>query len=184
MSGTGRRPRDGQPLNIVVIVGNPKRASRTLTVAKAVADKLLEELAGDAGRSEVIDLAEYADELLDFGSVKVTGLVEAMMEADLLVVGSPTYKATYTGILKVFLDRIGGGSLGGKIAVPVMVAGAPQHALAVEAYLRPLLIELGATCPTPGLCMLESQINDLGGVIRTWWSNVSPSLSRLQVTTG
>ena len=86
--------------------------------------------------------------------------------ADLVVVTSPTFKGSYTGLLKVFLDRLPHRALAGTIALPLLVMGAPRHALAVEVHLRPLLVELGATVPTPGLAVLESQLDDLGGVLR------------------
>jgi FMN reductase len=41
---------------------------------------------------------------------------------DLLIVASPIYKATYTGVLKVLLDRIPMEGLAGRVAIPVMVA--------------------------------------------------------------
>ena len=165
---------------IAVVVGNPKPASRTLTVALAVAGKLRTELMAGRTEIETIDLAEYGNELLDWNSERIKQLVELVLAADLTVVGSPTYKATYAGLLKVFLDRIAGGGFLGKIAVPVMVVGAPQHALVVENHLRPLLVELGATCPTPGLCVLESDLGGLDVVIDSWWSKVALSLIQLQ----
>ena len=63
-----------------------------------------------------------------------------------MVVASPTYKATYTGLLKSFLDRYGNNALAATTCVPLMTGAAPIHALAPEAYLRPLLVELGAAC--------------------------------------
>ena len=36
-------------------------------------------------------------------------LVARVGEADLVVVASPTYKGTYTGLLKLFLDRFADG---------------------------------------------------------------------------
>jgi FMN reductase len=71
------------------------------------------------------------------------------MGADLLV-ASPTYKGTYTGLLKVFLDQMPHQALAGTAAFPLLVMRLPQHALAVEVHLRPLLVELGANLPTPG----------------------------------
>ena len=49
----------------------------------------------------------------------------------------------------------------------------PQHALAVDVHLRPLLVELGATVPTPGLAVLESELSRLDGVLRPWASRVA-----------
>ena len=74
-----------------------------------------------------------------------------MGAADLVVVASPTYKATYTGLLKLFLDQF----------------GAAEHALAGEHTLKPVLSEIGCSCPTPALFLLDSAW-DSGPVLDTW----------------
>jgi FMN reductase len=48
----------------------------------------------------------------------------------LLVVASPTYKATCTGLLKAFLDRFPHQGLAGVTAVPLMLGASHAHALA------------------------------------------------------
>jgi FMN reductase len=135
---------------IGVLVGNPKAGSRTLRAALAVRDAL----AGTPG--PVIDLAEFAGELFDYDSERVAKAVADVKGVDVLVVASPTYKATYTGLLKAFLDRFGAGSLRGITAYPLLVAAADKHALAVEVHLKPLLAELGLSVPGPGLFLNES----------------------------
>jgi FMN reductase len=80
--------------------------------------------------------------------------------SEVVIVASPTYKATYTGLLKVFLDRFPHQGLGGVTAIPLMLGASDAHALAVEHTLRPLLVELGATVPTRGLFVLDSQHTD------------------------
>ncbi|WP_061297152.1 NADPH-dependent FMN reductase [Herbidospora cretacea] len=156
---------------IVTVVGNPRSGSRTLTVAVRAAEAAL----GSAG--DVIDLAELAPHLL---AAEPVAAVEAALglvkNADVLVLASPTYKATYTGLLKVFLDRLGHRALAGKRAIPLLVMGGAQHALAVETHFRPLLVELGAIVPTPGLAVLESQIAELDAVLKPWAEQVSAQL--------
>ena len=49
-----------------------------------------------------------------------------------------------------------------------MVGAAAEHALAVEVHLRPVLVELGASMPTCGLYVLESQLGDLDAVLDPW----------------
>jgi FMN reductase len=49
----------------------------------------------------------------------------------------------------------------------------------VEVHLRPVLVELGASVPSPGLYVLESQFEDLGAVIDPWWQAAGPSVRRL-----
>lgn len=156
---------------IVTVVGNPRSGSRTLTVAVRAAEAAL----GSAG--DVIDLAGLAPHLLAAEPVAaVEAALDLVRNADVLVLASPTYKATYTGLLKVFLDKLGHRALAGKHAIPLLVMGGAQHALAVEAHFRPLLVELGAIVPTPGLAVLESQIADLDAVVKPWAEQVSAQL--------
>lgn len=161
--------------SLVVVVGNPKPASRTRKVAEAVADALIP-LLPEPVESRTIDLADCAGELFDWGSPTVGELNELVARADVAVFASPTYKATYTGLLKAFLDRYGSNGLAGLIAVPVMTAAAAVHGLAVEAYLRPLLVELGASVPSRGLFVTESHIDDPAGPIDAWMSSARPLL--------
>jgi len=84
---------------------------------------------------------------------------DAVTSADLLVVATPSYKGTYTGLLKLFLDRYPAGALDGVRAVPVAVAGSPDHAGATAADLLRLLRELGAVAGS-GVAVLESQLAD------------------------
>jgi FMN reductase len=57
-----------------------------------------------------------------------------------------------------------------------MVGAAPQHALAVEVHLRPVLVELGATMPTRGLYVMESQLESLDEVVGAWVAEAVPRL--------
>src|SRR4051812_5382900 len=93
---------------VVVVVGNPQAASRTRTAAEAVAT-----LVADGASSETIDLADHGPDLLGWGSPVVADLKATVLGASILVVASPTYKAAYTGLLKLFLDQFGSGELGG-----------------------------------------------------------------------
>ena len=91
-----------------------------------------------------------------------------MLAAEALVVASPTYKATYTGLLKAFLDRIGTGALAGAPALPLMVGAGAAHALAVDVHLTPLLLELGARVPARGLYVLEAELDEVAARAATW----------------
>ena len=162
-------------MRIAVVVGNPKPASRTLNVATAVADLLAAELSPDAGHL-VVDLAEYAGDLFDWGAPRLTELTEQVASAGLIIAASPTYKATYTGMLKAFFDRYGNNGLAGSVAVPLMTGGAPIHMLAVEVHLRPLLVELGAAVPARGLYVTEPEFGDLSAPLGRWTGAAIPLL--------
>jgi len=111
----------------------------------------------EAAALPVVDLAGYAPRLFDWSDEELTALTAQVAAADIAVFASPTYKATYTGLLKLFLDRIGTGALTGVTAVPVMLGGDWRHSLASDVLLKPVLVELGATCPTRGLFLLDKE---------------------------
>lgn len=158
--------------SVAVVVGNPQRASRTLHAATYVA----RELAGDEP-DLVVDLAALGRELVDWQDATVADLVDRVGKTDLVVVACPTYKATYTGLLKLFLDRFSVGQLGG-VAVPLMLGAGPAHALAPELGLRPLLTHLGALVPTSGLYVLDSQYDD-PAAYAAWLARARPAVSAL-----
>lgn len=141
----------------VVVAGNPKPASRTLDAGIRLAQRL----GAEPDAIEAIDVVGLGPSLLGWGDDTVKAAVARAQSAGLLIVASPTYKASYTGLLKCFLDQFAGGTgLAGVVAVPLMLAAAPQHALAGEVHLRPVLAELGATVPTPAVFQLEKQYAD------------------------
>ena len=137
-----------------MVVGNPKPQSRTLDAATYVARALT-----DREPDLVVDLAELGPRLLDWKDETVAELVAAAGSADLVIVASPTYKATYTGLLKLFLDRFATDGLKG-IAIPLMLGGGPAHALAPELTLRPVLTEIGGIVPAKGLYVVDSAYDD------------------------
>jgi FMN reductase len=138
-----------------VVVGNPKPASRTYQAAVHVAERL-------TGRAPdvTVDLAEYGAGLLDWSDAATADAVSTVAGLDLLVVASPTYKASYTGLLKLFLDRFRADALSGVVAVPLMLGAGPGHAMAPEVFLKPVLAELGAVLPTRALYLLDSSYDD------------------------
>jgi FMN reductase len=169
------------PFRITTIVGNPRVGSRTRLAADAVAGSL-ERLAREVGREvelQVVELAELMGELFAFPSEPSDTAVALARASDLLVVASPTYKATYTGLLKAYFDRFGSNALAGVVAVPLMLGGAPVHTLAVDTHLHPLLLELGASCPTRGLFVLESELEQLDAVVEGWRAANLSVLQRL-----
>ena len=138
-------------MSIGIVVGNPKPRSRTYLAARTVVQQL-------TGREPdfAIDLADYGTGLLDWSDTRVADGVEQVKAATLVVVASPTFKATYTGLLKLFLDRFPGGSLADVTAIALQLGGDWRHSLAPEAFLKPVLAEIGASTPTRGLYLLDS----------------------------
>ena len=146
-------------MSVAVVVGNPKPSSRTLDAASRLATRV-----GGEEPKTVIDLVTLGPALLGWGDPVATEAVESVRESAAVVVASPTYKASYTGLLKLFLDQFPSGGLSGVVAFPVMLGGAWNHSLAPEVFLKPVLVELGATCPVRGLYLLDSDYENPDGL--------------------
>jgi FMN reductase len=157
-------------MDVVVVTGNPKAGSRTLEAAKLVATRL----GGDEPKG-VVDVVELGSGLLGWGDPQVKSAVELVQSSDVTVFASPTFKATYTGLLKLFLDQFGSGGLAGVVGVPLMLGAAMGHALAPEFLLKPVLVELGATCPTKGLYLLDSDYRD-SALLEEWLTAAEPQV--------
>ena len=162
---------------VAVVVGNPKPMSRTRSVAERLASAAAWAAGLSAATPRVIELAELGPQLFDWSSAAVKEQTQALSASSLAVIATPVYKATYTGLLKSFLDWFATTGLSGVTAIPVMVGGSPGHALAVEVHLRPLLVEIGATVPTRGLFVLEQEIDQLDATITTWLEHAGPLLA-------
>ena len=151
-----------------LVVGNPKLGSRTRDVGVAVARACAAHVGAPDVHVQVIELGDLTSSLFGWGDPAVAAAKAQVLDSSLIVVASPVYKASYTGLLKAFLDQFGQDELAARAVVPVMVGAGPAHALAVETQLRPVLVEIGASCPTRGLYVLESQVSDLEEPLAAW----------------
>jgi FMN reductase len=161
-----------------LVVGNPKAQSRTLALAQQVAAAAAAAAGLGGATTLTIDLAELGPQLFDRSSPGVQEAVDGIRSCSLVVVASPTYKASYTGLLKSFLDWFGNTSLEGVTVIPVMTGAGAHHALAVEVHLRPVLVELGASLPTRGLYVTEAELPEADAVIARWLLTAGAVLRR------
>jgi len=70
---------------------------------------------------------------------EIAGAVKRLEDADGLIFITPTYKATYTGLLKVFIDLLPQYALRGKSVLPLATGGTIAHMLMLDYGLRPVL---------------------------------------------
>ncbi|MGO4439241.1 FMN reductase [Rhizobium sp. RAF56] len=138
-------------LRLVGIAGSFNRPSKTYA--------LVEHIAGLAAES--YGLATKVYDLKDVGPSLGTALsrseldqqartvLDDIVNADVLVVGSPTYKGSYPGLFKHLIDLIEPNELRSKPIVVAATGGGDRHALIVEHQLRPLFgFFMAHTLPT------------------------------------
>jgi FMN reductase len=137
--------------SIVGVSGSLSNPSRTSALVAAILTSI-EQRSGHS--TSMLELSASAPVLFSATSPsdvsaearQVLDLVEA---ADLLVIGTPVYRASYTGALKHLFDLVDHRRFSGKPVVLTATGGSPLHGLVIEHQLRPLFGFLNAlTLPT------------------------------------
>ncbi len=129
-------------MKLLGISGSLTRASRTAEVVRLVLEGARRT---DTGvETELLDLRDYdvafcdgRDPALYTGDTRKA--IDLVAAADAYVVGTPSYRGSYTGALKNLFDLVPNDAPRGKVAGFVLTAGSDHHFLAIEHQLRPLL---------------------------------------------
>lgn len=144
----------------VIINGGNTRKSRIIAIHRLV-ERLLEQQ--DIGHRSIYVHELPAADLLtaNFAGEEIQIANEQVAEAEIVVVITPIYKASYTGILKTYLDLLPQKALVDKRIVPIAIGGSLGHLLAIEYALKPVLSVLGATEILNTVYILDRQIERL-----------------------
>ncbi|MFF8288674.1 NADPH-dependent FMN reductase [Streptomyces sp. NPDC016309] len=146
---------------VAALSGSPSPDSRTARVVEHVVRRL----AAGGHHAEHLAVRDLPAAELVTGAVEHPALRRALgtvARADGVVVATPVYKASYSGLLKVFLDVLPQSGLAGKAVLPLVTGGSLAHMLAMDYALRPVLSALGARHVVPGAFLLDSVIERVG----------------------
>jgi FMN reductase len=118
-------------------ISSPSRSGALVT-------DLLTRLRPGGAETELIDLAKLSADGLLYRTKdeEVAAALEKVTNARILVVGTPIYRASYTGQLKAFFDLLPRDALAGSIVGLIATGASPAHMLAVDHGLRPLVASL------------------------------------------
>lgn len=142
---------------ILLVSASPSRPSRTAALLDHVA-QLVNEAGHDAVR---LDVGSLPAEALLHANVEDAAVQAAVVEvelADAVVVGTPVYKASYSGVLKTFLDLLPQKAFAGKTVLPLVTGGTIAHLLSIDFALRPVLNTLGPRHVVAGRFVLDTHL--------------------------
>ena len=127
---------------IVALAGSPSANSRSTALLRHVLASFPEAVP----RSEIVlrDLPPAALVRADFDDPAIRRAREQVAAARLVVIATPIYKASYSGLLKSFLDLLPQDALRGKTVLALGTGGSTAHLLALDYALKPVLAALGA----------------------------------------
>ena len=142
---------------IVTLSGSPSSPSRSQALADLTGARLRQ--AGfEVVAINVRDLPAAALLQAQTTDPELQAALALIARADGVVLVTPVYKASYTGVLKSFLDLLPQFGLTGKAALPLATGGTVAHVLAIDYALRPVLAALAAAHVTTGLFLLDRQL--------------------------
>jgi FMN reductase len=151
---------------VVSLSGSPALKSRSGVVLEH-ARRWLQNHGVDVTTLRIRDF--NAEDLLfgHFDSPQVIDFIDAVKKADGLLIGTPVYKASFSGALKTLLDLLPERSLHGKVVLPLATGGSIAHMLAVDYALKPVLSALKCQEVLHGIFAIDTQIryadNEQGG---------------------
>ncbi|WP_180960355.1 NADPH-dependent FMN reductase [Neobacillus cucumis] len=142
---------------ITIISGSPSEQTRL----NGVFDEVVRHLEGVNINPEIIHVRNLpAQDLIQakFDSEDIIRANKKVEDSNIIVILTPVYKASFTGVLKTYLDLLPQNGLEGKTILPIAVGGSFGHLLMIDYALKPVLTALGATHILKGAFILDSQI--------------------------
>ena len=119
---------------VVAISGSPSPSSKSARMAELA----LRRLADEGARTRRVSLANLdADDLLGRACTPdLSATLRVVADADIVVVSTPVYRATYSGLLKVFFDLLPRNALAGKLGLALASGADPDHATVIDDLCR------------------------------------------------
>ncbi|MEU0137614.1 NADPH-dependent FMN reductase [Streptomyces sp. NPDC006296] len=142
---------------VLSVSGSPSATSRTARLLRHLDDRLRRQ----GHEVTPLDVRTLPAEALlgaDFRHPAVVEATALFAEADGVVIGTPVYKAAYSGLLKTLLDLLPQYALTGKTVLPLATGGSTAHVLALDYALRPVLSSMGAAHIVPGWFTLDTDL--------------------------
>jgi FMN reductase len=129
-----------QPLKVVAVSGSLHSPSKTTALVREILASLGSNIEIDAHLIEISEIGpEFAGALTrDQLPASVEQELLRIESADLLVVASPVYRASFTGLFKHLFDFVGQYALVDTPVLLVATGGSDRHALILEHQFRPL----------------------------------------------
>ncbi|MFF3396224.1 FMN reductase [Streptomyces sp. NPDC002669] len=138
-------------MKLIVVSAGLSTPSSTRLLADRLAESARDELAvrRQAPSTEVVELRELAGDIANhlvtgFPPPRLSAAIGAVTAADGLIVVTPVFAASYSGLFKSFFDVIDPDALSGKPVLIAATGGTARHSLALEHAVRPLFAYLRA----------------------------------------
>ncbi|QFU98268.1 FMN reductase (NADPH) [Luteimicrobium xylanilyticum] len=158
------------PRHVVLVSAGLSQPSSTRLLGDRLAEATVAALAeqGVDATVETVELRDHAHAIMDamltgFASGDLAQVIEDVTGADALVLVTPLFTTTYSGLFKSFVDILDKDSLVGMPVLLGATGGTPRHSLALEYGLRPLFTYLRADVVTTSVFAATDDWAEAGG---------------------
>ncbi|KUL25800.1 NADPH-dependent FMN reductase [Actinoplanes awajinensis] len=142
---------------VLIISGSPSSTSKTEIVGDCVARQLAARVRR-VRHLRVRTLPPAAVLTADLADPAIADAMEQVAQADGVVLATPTYKASFSGLLKTFLDLLPQYGLANKVVLPLATGGSAAHVLILDYALRPVVQSMAAHHVVQGAFVLDSHV--------------------------
>ncbi|MGY0068953.1 CE1759 family FMN reductase [Streptomyces sp. QTS137] len=154
-------------MSVVVVSAGLSMPSSTRLLGERLAAAATGQAPKDARVIELRDLAvDIAHNFTSgFPAPALADAMDAVTGADGLIVVTPVFSASYSGLFKSFFDVLGVRDRRALAGKPVLIAatgGTPRHSLVLEHALRPLFAHLRAVVVPTGVYAASQDWGDKG----------------------
>jgi FMN reductase len=140
------------PFHLAVITAGVTQPPSTRLLADRLTEATVRALAGHDVSEVVVEVVDVRDVAHDVTNNVLTGFaspdlqvrLDAIAEADAVVVATPVYAASYSGLFKMLVDVLPKDALRDTPVLLGATGGTARHSLAIDHALRPLFAHLGA----------------------------------------
>jgi FMN reductase len=142
---------------VVLLAGSSNKVSRSTALLQRAAISL----AAHGIDSELVTVTNFSAQALLYGWKHVDDIsdfLQLLARADGVIVATPVYKASFSGVLKLLIDLLPERAFAGKAVLPLAVGGSTAHMLALDYALRPVLGALKPNSVVDGAFAIDSQI--------------------------
>jgi FMN reductase len=154
----------GDTQKIVGISGNFTRPSRTFRLVEAIAVAMASKLGQEFACFDLLDAGSGLGSTYSRtgGPDSVERIFTAIEQCSVLVVGSPVYKASYSGLMKHLFDVLDMNALKRRPIIISATAKALQHALMLDHQMRPLFAFFGSYVAPTGIFVTDADYSPDG----------------------
>ncbi|MGJ5674004.1 MAG: NADPH-dependent FMN reductase [Nostochopsis sp.] len=142
---------------IVTICGATSVSSRSSAILDYAKELCVKHGLGAASIT-VYDLPPEDLVYANFESQKLKTLQVLIEQATAIIICTPVYKSSYTGVLKALLDLMPQYAFAEKTILPIAIGGTINHLLSIDYAMKPLFSAMGATNILRGIYIINSQI--------------------------